>query len=291
MITKTVAVDREFIKLEFLERHVNSCGYSPTRCINAGCPEVINRHEKEQHEREQCRFRKIVCDECGEPVIWKSNRVHPCFMRKEMDDLARRLNVVQNDMREFKDDVREVKEKVEKVELTQEEMVYLTKEATERCNLFTGRQKIRGGATGGCGGVEHPPTRRGGANPLLMGGCEGSFCRLFGNFAESLAYSKSTFKCVLLYPLLSRFSTSEFFRANRNVMRNRPVEKELRDLFPLSTSILIRLADVISDTDKGKRSFRARKFASGKPTLSPLLLNSNKRYLLKLLHAISYREP
>ena len=132
---------------------------------------------------------------------------------------------------------------------------------------------------------------RGGANPLLMGGCEGSFCRLFGNFAESLAYSKSTFKCVLLYPLLSRFSTSEFFRANRNVMRNRPVEKELRDLFPLSTSILIRLADVISDTDKGKRSFRARKFASGKPTLSPLLLNSNKRYLLKLLHAISYREP
>ena len=122
---------------------------------------------------------------------------------------------------------------------------------------------------------------------LLMGGCEGSFCRLFGNFAESLAYSKSTFKCVLLYPLLSRFSTSEFFRANRNVMRNRPVEKELRDLFPLSTSILIRLADVISDTDKGKRSFRARKFASGKPTLSPLLLNSNKRYLLKLLHAIS----
>ena len=104
-----------------------------------------------------------------------------------------------------------------------------------------------------------------------MGGCEGSFCRLFGNFAESLAYSKSTFKCVLLYPLLSRFSTSEFFRANRNVMRNRPVEKELRDLFPLSTSILIRLADVISDTDKGKRSFRARKFASGKPTLSPLI--------------------
>ena len=27
-------------------------------------------------------------------------------------------------------------------------------------------------------------TTRGGANPLLMGGCEGSFCRLFGNFAE-----------------------------------------------------------------------------------------------------------
>ena len=126
---------RELVKLEFLERHVNSCGYSPTRCTNAGCAEVMNRHEKERHEREQCQFRKIVCDECGEQVIWKSSRVHPCFMRKEMDDLARRLNVVQNDMRD-------VKEKVEHVEMTQEEMACLTKEATERYNLVTGRQTI-----------------------------------------------------------------------------------------------------------------------------------------------------
>jgi hypothetical protein len=56
-------------------------------------------------------------------------------MRKEMDDLARRFNVFQND-------VRDVKEKVKQVKLTQEEMAYLTKEATERYNLVTGRQKI-----------------------------------------------------------------------------------------------------------------------------------------------------
>ena len=126
---------REFIKLEFLDRRVDSCGYSPTRCANVGCAEVMNRNEKERHEREECDFRKIVCDECGEQVIWKSSRVHPCFMRKEMDDLARRLNVVQNDMREVKDEE-------ERVKLTQKEMAYLTKEATERCDLFTGRQKI-----------------------------------------------------------------------------------------------------------------------------------------------------
>jgi N-acetylneuraminic acid mutarotase len=45
-------------------------------------------------------------------------------------------------VRDVKDDMREVKEKVEQVELTQEEMAYLTKEATERYNLVTGRQKI-----------------------------------------------------------------------------------------------------------------------------------------------------
>ena len=137
---------QEFIKLEFLDRHVKNCGYSPTLCTNTGCTQVMNRNEKERHEREQCEFRKIVCDECGEQVKWKSSRVHPCFMRKEMDELARRLNVVQhdvgavqNDMRNVQNDVREVKDEVK---LTQEEMAYITKEAIERYDLFTGRRKI-----------------------------------------------------------------------------------------------------------------------------------------------------
>ena len=123
---------QELIKLEFLERHVQSCGYSPTRCSNAGCKEVINRHDKQRHELELCQFRKIDCDECGEQVIWKSSRVHPCFMSKKIDELTRRLNLVQNDMKEVKGEVK----------LTQEEMAYLTKEATERFDLFTGRRKI-----------------------------------------------------------------------------------------------------------------------------------------------------
>jgi hypothetical protein len=42
------------------------------------------------------------------------------------------------------------------------------------------------------------------------------FCRLlFGNFAESLAYSKCACLNALYYPLLSRFSSSEFLRAKR----------------------------------------------------------------------------
>ncbi len=112
---------REFIKLEFLEQHVESCGYSPTRCTNVGCAEVMNRNEKVRHALERCEFRKIVCDECGERVVWKSSRVHPCFMRKEIDGLARKLTQVQ---------------------LTQKEMAYLTKEGTEIYNLLMGKPKI-----------------------------------------------------------------------------------------------------------------------------------------------------
>ena len=123
---------QELIKLEFLDRHVRSCDYSPTRCINTGCTEVMNRHEKERHERELCQFRRIVCDECGEQLIWKSSRLHPCFMRKEIDDLVRRLDVVQTDVGKVKHEVK----------LTQQEMASIAKEAAERCDFFNGRQMI-----------------------------------------------------------------------------------------------------------------------------------------------------
>ena len=127
---------QELIKLEFFVRHVRSCGYSPTRCTNTGCAEVMNRHEKERHEPELCQFRRIVCDDCKDQVIWKSSLLHPCFIRKELDNVVRRLDVFQNDMGEVKHEV------MKQVKLTQEEMAYLTREATERCDLFTGRRKI-----------------------------------------------------------------------------------------------------------------------------------------------------
>ena len=50
----------------------------------------------------------------------------------------KRLNVVQNDVGGIKHEMK----------LTKEEMTYLTREATERCDLFTGRQKIF--VCGGC---------------------------------------------------------------------------------------------------------------------------------------------
>ena len=56
---------QELIELEFLDRHVQDSGYSPTRCTNASCTAVMNRHEKERHERELCQFRQIICNECG----------------------------------------------------------------------------------------------------------------------------------------------------------------------------------------------------------------------------------
>ena len=45
-------------------------------------------------------------------------------------------------MGEVKHKVGEVKHEVKQVKLTQDEMAYLTRKATERCDLFTGRRNI-----------------------------------------------------------------------------------------------------------------------------------------------------
>ncbi|XP_028406645.1 uncharacterized protein LOC114529098 [Dendronephthya gigantea] len=151
---------REVVELEFLDRHVERCGYSPTCCTNPGCSEVINRNEQERHEDELCRFRMIVCDECGRQVIWKSRAVHICFMRKEIDDLVKerkefkekelaqdefnqklmaeiaRQNVVVDDLR------RRNEEMEYEMNNMRVNMEYIATEATVRSDWFTGRRKI-----------------------------------------------------------------------------------------------------------------------------------------------------
>ena len=143
---------RELIKLEFLPQHVKSCGYSPTRCTNPGCSQVINQHEKERHEHELCPFGRIVCDDCEEQVLRKSKRTHPCVIKKEVDQLVK-------DMKEVKDEVKQIK--LNQDEFLQKLMVQFDKQndvvndlcrrvnatasakiEADRWDLFTDRQKI-----------------------------------------------------------------------------------------------------------------------------------------------------
>ncbi|XP_028406563.1 kelch-like protein 31 [Dendronephthya gigantea] len=136
----------EVVELEFLDRHVERCGYLPTRCTNTGCSEVINRNEQERHENELCRFRMIVCDECGETVIWNSKRVHPCFIRKETDDLVNNLKefkLAQNELnRRLMDDVARQNVVIDDLRRRNREVECIAKEANERCDLFSGMRKI-----------------------------------------------------------------------------------------------------------------------------------------------------
>ena len=55
----------EFICVEDLESHVESCGFSPVMCSNENCGMEINKQDKDHHENEICEYRKVKCEDCG----------------------------------------------------------------------------------------------------------------------------------------------------------------------------------------------------------------------------------
>ncbi|XP_046840076.1 kelch-like protein 18 [Xenia sp. Carnegie-2017] len=129
----------EVVKLQFLQRHEENCGYSPTPCRNEGCDEVLNKNEIEEHERERCKFRVITCEKCQMTFDVNSMRSHPCFMRQEIDELTKKLNMIQNQLNITKDHV--INNEMQ-VKLTRNEMVFLAVETSKRCNFLTGKTKI-----------------------------------------------------------------------------------------------------------------------------------------------------
>ena len=62
----------EFICVENLESHVESCGFSPVMCSNENCGMEINKQDKDHHENEVCEYRKAKCQDCGS--CWKIRR-------------------------------------------------------------------------------------------------------------------------------------------------------------------------------------------------------------------------
>ena len=55
----------EFVCVENLESHVESCGFSPVMCSNESCGMEINKQDKNYHENEVCEYRKVKCEDCG----------------------------------------------------------------------------------------------------------------------------------------------------------------------------------------------------------------------------------
>ena len=44
---------------ESLARHINQCEFAPVMCGNEGCEMVVNKSEKENHEKNLCQFRNV----------------------------------------------------------------------------------------------------------------------------------------------------------------------------------------------------------------------------------------
>ena len=54
----------QFVQLQDLERHVESCGYAPVLCPNEGCRLEVNIRDLMLHEFMECENRKLKCHNC-----------------------------------------------------------------------------------------------------------------------------------------------------------------------------------------------------------------------------------
>ncbi len=82
----------ENVQVEELLLHEQTCGYAPVVCSNEGCKETVNRRDKESHETEECKFRKITCESCEEELVYVDFEKHQCTLRKEINEVKSRLD-------------------------------------------------------------------------------------------------------------------------------------------------------------------------------------------------------
>ncbi|XP_038628212.1 E3 ubiquitin-protein ligase PDZRN3 isoform X1 [Tachyglossus aculeatus] len=71
------------VQLQQLSDHVEMCDFSPARCRNKGCNEVLNLKDMDSHMRESCEARPVgLCEQgCGLVLTHREQRAgaHCCF--------------------------------------------------------------------------------------------------------------------------------------------------------------------------------------------------------------------
>ena len=90
----------ENVQVEQLLLHEETCGYAPVVCSNEGCEETLNRRDKESHETEECKFRKITCDSCNEELAYVDFEKHRCTLRKEINEMKSRLEEMNKSLKQ-----------------------------------------------------------------------------------------------------------------------------------------------------------------------------------------------
>ncbi|KAI2663787.1 E3 ubiquitin-protein ligase PDZRN3-B [Labeo rohita] len=73
----------KIVKLQHLAEHAEMCDYSPAKCRNKGCNEVLNLKDMDAHMRESCDYRAVgICESgCGLMLTHKEQKLdnHCCL--------------------------------------------------------------------------------------------------------------------------------------------------------------------------------------------------------------------
>ncbi|XP_022601140.1 E3 ubiquitin-protein ligase PDZRN3 isoform X1 [Seriola dumerili] len=93
------------VKLQHLAEHAEMCDYSPAKCRNKGCNEVLNLRDMDAHMRETCDYRPVgICESgCGLMLTHKEQKLnsHCCLRALKAHNSALHCKIISLD-REFK---------------------------------------------------------------------------------------------------------------------------------------------------------------------------------------------
>lgn len=93
------------VKLQHLAEHAEMCDYSPAKCRNRGCSEVLNLGDMDAHMRETCDYRPVgICESgCGLMLTHKEQKLngHCCLRALKAHNSALQCKIISLD-REFK---------------------------------------------------------------------------------------------------------------------------------------------------------------------------------------------
>lgn len=93
------------VRLQHLAEHAEMCDYSPVKCRNKGCSEVLNLGDMDAHMRETCDYRPVgICEGgCGMMLTYREQKVngHCCLRALKAHNSALQCKLISLD-REFK---------------------------------------------------------------------------------------------------------------------------------------------------------------------------------------------
>ena len=119
----------EIVQLGNLASHVAVCGKAPVVCANEECSSEINREDQFRHQGEECRFRKVKCQNCEEmgSMVQEFGTSlgalceHVEKLNTSVNEQVEKLNTnVNEQLTEVKNRFGEIENRFEKVEMEME---------------------------------------------------------------------------------------------------------------------------------------------------------------------------
>ena len=153
----------EFVCVENLKIHVESCGFSPVMCSNEDCGIEINKQDKDRHENEFCEHKKVKGQDCRkmQEVVERLEasvmaldgklqtmniemRMNHVDMKKIVSELEDNVEIeVKKEVGEVKKEVKDVKENLSKVNKDVGEVKAMMSQVLEKLNMLEHLNKLR----------------------------------------------------------------------------------------------------------------------------------------------------